>query len=284
MFVLIILLALMIGVFIAALVFATKTASDITDIKTDTLKSYKDSPDLRSAHSMLTWVAVVGWIAIALLIVAVIFGWEAIAGAGEEAASAEAEGEAGEAGEGGEKENAEKEEGVSSIFLRLCLFLVSAASIAIGVFGILAAQKIKRAQKDTANDIDPANKAWNKAYKSAIITASLGVGVIGLIVTMWIVKTAAKKSARQNAIKRREAAARRRQQAQIRQQQKRQQTFMDTLQLKQILSSPSRLASSPSRPASAGSIRPKANTGIPEPGLPEAENAPVSTVQRESIE
>lgn len=260
MFVLIMILVLMIAVFVAALVFATKTASDITNIKTDSLKNYKDSPDLRSAHSMLTWVAVVGWISIALLIVAVIFGWEAIFGVAEEGGEAAAEEEA-------EGENAEKEQGVSSIFLRLCLFLVSAASIAIGVFGILAAQKIKNAQKVTANDIDPANKAWNQAYKSAIITASLGVGVIGLIVVMWIIKAAAKKSARQNAIKRREAAARRRQQAQLAQQKKQEQTLTNALQLKQILNSPSR------------PVSPSSTSSSPEPA-----NSRASVASREDIE
>lgn len=183
-FVTIIILLVIVAAMITSLVFANKGAADITKIKINGKSSWKNSEELKSAHRLLTWLSVAGWITIALVIVGIImffvFGGEAVEGA-EEAKEVE-------------QPVGKKKKG--SFITDVVMFLAAAATLTIGIMGVLAARNINAAQADTANGISPDDPAWNTAYEDTIICASIGIGTVGIIVILFIIRACAKHSAK----------------------------------------------------------------------------------------
>ncbi len=165
MFATIILLLIIVATLFAALIFANKGAAAVTKIRPSG-GSYKAVPELRTAHSLLTWLSVAGWISIALVITGIVLFF--IYG-GEFAAEAEA---SQSVVQGSQKK--------SSFMTDAIIFGTAGIVLIIGFIGVLAARDINRAAKNPDNGIDRNSSAFQKAYHDAIMAASLGIGVIGL--------------------------------------------------------------------------------------------------------
>ena len=180
---------------VIALGFANTAAAAITKINV-TQGSWKKVPELKSAHSYLTWLSVAGWILIALVIVGIvlffIYGGEVV-GAASEASSFEQLAAKG----------AKKKKG--SFMIDAVLFLAAGITITIGILSAIAARNLRKAQSDAANGIDPTDPAYSKAYSDTIIAASLGIGTIGLIVLVFIIHAYAKHAAKTSQLKKQEA-------------------------------------------------------------------------------
>lgn len=172
-----IILFVMLITFITALVFATSAAKNITDIKLQGGKSWRNNKYLQSAHSMLTWLAVGGWIALALLITGIVVYFV----------------EGGELG------------GIGLLFKAL-LVAVTIMTFIIGVLGIISAEDIKKSTKDPNPPFNTTgdNSAYIKARHNSILAASLGIGVIGFIILLWIMILSAKHSAKTSAVRKEE--------------------------------------------------------------------------------
>lgn len=178
---------------VIALGFANTSAAAIPKITTSQ-KSWKDVPELKSAHSYLTWLSVAGWITIALIITGIVlffvFGGEFVEGA-EEAEQVE-------------KKLTKKKKG-GSFMLDAVLFLAGGITITIGIISALAASNLRRAQANADNGIEAGDKYYSKAYDDAIIAASLGIGTIGLLILVMIIHASAKHAAKTSQLKKEEA-------------------------------------------------------------------------------
>lgn len=162
---------------IVALIFANKAAADITKIKPNG-KSYRSVPQLKTAHKMMTWLSVAVWITIAL---AITLGILYFIFFGEEAAVIS------------EIESTKSEKKSSgSAFIDITIFLLFGVTLTIGVLGILAAQNLSDAQNNPANNI-PDDDTYKKAYHDTIIAASIGVGVVGIIILVYILHAITKR-------------------------------------------------------------------------------------------
>ena len=131
--------------------YSTDAARRVTDIT-----GWDSYPDLKSAHTLLSWSAVATWLGLALVIILLvlyfIYGFETIEITGNV---------------------------VTYIFLFGLLGLV----ILIGVLSAVAANKISKA-----------NVADNKgSYTQAVIAASLSLGVIGIVIILIIIKEVVKR-------------------------------------------------------------------------------------------
>ncbi len=179
-FIIIALLLILVAVMIASLVFATKSASDITKITVPNSKSWKNNTNLQDAHNMLTWLAVGGWISVALIL----FGLVVFLFTG-----------------GKEKINGK----ANPVFIGL-LLTVTGVTIAVGVLSILASQNLAKAPNNAKYPFEPGDSDhYGSARKDGILAASLSIGVIGIIVLMWIILIAARNSAKKSKEKAEEA-------------------------------------------------------------------------------
>ena len=169
-FLLIIIIFVIAAALVAALVFATKGASDITKISIPG-KKWHDNPHLHDAHTMLTWLVVICWIAIPLLILLVIlliFG--------------------------GLLSSATKKGG-KHMMLILALLGVSGLSLAIGIVAIFAAENMRQAPADTTAGFDSTDPNYLKAYHDTIISAAVGIGAVGMVVLLGILIAVARHAA-----------------------------------------------------------------------------------------
>ena len=133
--------------------YSTDAARRVTDIT-----GWDSYPDLRSAHTLLSWSAVAAWLGLALVIILLvlyfIYGFETI-------------------------------EITGNLVTYLFLFGVLGLVILVGVLSAVAADKINKA-----------NVSDNKgAYKQAIIAAVLSLGTLGIIILLAIIKYMIKKKA-----------------------------------------------------------------------------------------
>lgn len=194
LFVTILIMVIIVLAMVIALGFANAAAASITKITTATGK-WKDVPELRSAHSYLTWLSVAGWITIALIITGIVlffvFGGEFVEGA-EEAESVEKS----LTKKGGKKGN---------FMLDAVLFLAAGITITIGIISAMAARDLRKAQGNSANGISASDDAYSKAYTDTIIAASLGIGTVGLLILVMIIHASAKHAAKTSQLKKEEA-------------------------------------------------------------------------------
>ena len=176
--VMILILLVILAAMIASLVFASKTATEITKI-TIGGSSYVQNSHLRDAHTMSVWLAVGGWIVVFLVFVCIIVYFFSHGAAGIDKES------------GGKR---------LSPWLTFILLAVTGVTFATGILSILVAENLNQAPNDTVpiSSIDP---NYLKAYHSSIIAASVGVGVIGLIILLWILVLSAKHAAVASRVK-----------------------------------------------------------------------------------
>jgi len=165
---------IMVVTFITALVFATSAAKNITNIKLQGGGTWRKNKYLQSAHSMLTWLAVGGWIAVALIITAffIFFMTGGVIGGG-------------------------------GLFFKMMLVGITIMTLIVGVLGILAAEDIKKSTTDPNPPFNTVgdNSAYTKARHNSILAASLGIGVIGLTVIMWIMILSARHAAKTSGLR-----------------------------------------------------------------------------------
>ena len=123
------------------------------------LPEKETNKDLQYAHKWSIWAAIVGWITVALLLVALgIFIYLSVVLAEEEYAT----------GTGG----------FSNYFINGALFLALAGILTVGIFSILTANDIKKSQV-TDN---------NNSYRNAIIAAVISIVTFVTIIVVFIIK------------------------------------------------------------------------------------------------
>lgn len=176
----ILLLLVLVAILITALVFATSSAKSITNINPKAAKNaWRSNSNLKDAHSMLTWLAVGGWITVVLIgfgLVVFLFtgGKEKIAGH------------------------------TNPIFI-LLLVTVTGMILVIGVLSILASENLKKATSNATAPVAADAPNYVKARKDAVLAASLAIGSLGLIVLLWIIFIAARHSSKTSKEKAQEA-------------------------------------------------------------------------------
>lgn len=164
---------------IASLVFATEAAKHISKVSVPNAKSWKDNSNLKESHNMFTWISVGGWIAVALIF----FGLVVFLFSGGK----------------------EKIGGKTSPVFVILLLAVIGVTITIGVLSILGAENLNKAPNNATYPFDTGSPNYNAARKDSILTASLAIGVFGLIVLMGIMLLLAKSSAKKSKEKAEEA-------------------------------------------------------------------------------
>lgn len=131
--------------------YSTDAAKKVTDIT-----GWDSYPDLRSAHTLLSWSAVVTWIGLGLIILLsilyIIYGLESV-------------------------------EITGNIVTYLLLFGVLGLVILVGILSAVAADKISKA--NVSDD--------KGSYRQAIIAASLSLGTLGVIILLAVIKFVVKK-------------------------------------------------------------------------------------------
>lgn len=178
--VIILMLLVLVAILITALVFATSSAKAITNINPkDAKNGYKSNSNLKDAHSMLTWLAVGGWITVVLIgFGLVIFLFT-----------------------GGK----EKVAGHTNPLFILLLVTVTGMILVIGVLSILASENLKKAATNPTAPVSGAGAEYSKARKDAVLAAALSIGSLGLIVLLWIIFIAARHASTTSKEKAREA-------------------------------------------------------------------------------
>lgn len=176
----ILLLLVLVAILITALVFATSSAKSITNINPkDAKNAWRSNSNLKDAHSMLTWLAVGGWITVVLIgfgLVVFLFtgGKEKIAGH------------------------------TNPIFI-LLLVTVTGMILVIGVLSILASENLKKATTNATAPVAADAPNYVKARKDAVLAAALAIGSLGLIVLFWVIFIAARHSSKTSKEKAQEA-------------------------------------------------------------------------------
>lgn len=149
------LLGLTFTAFVIAAGFITDSSRRIGN-----LPEKETNKDLQNAHKNSIWASIIGWITVAMLLIALgIFIYLSVIFSEEEYAT----------GTGG---------GFSNYFINGALFLSLAGIITTGIFSILTANDIKKSEvKDN-----------NNSYRNAIIAAVISVITFVAIIIVFIIK------------------------------------------------------------------------------------------------
>jgi len=149
----------LLGLTFTAFVIAAGFITD-SSRKIGNLPEKETNKDLENAHKNSIWASIIGWITVAMLLIALgIFIYLSVIFSEEEYAT----------GTGG---------GFSNYFINGALFLSLAGIITTGIFSILTANDIKKSEvKDN-----------NNSYRNAIIAAVISVVTFVAIIIVFIIK------------------------------------------------------------------------------------------------